>query len=185
MKKTLSCLLLLAVCALAAVSCSKEDVSSAPVVIYDADVSDDEVTLKGKLNVAEELMSSIEVGFEYSENADMSSPTKLAIKSMGINKKFQQKVEWLKSETKYYYCAYVKYLITDITIYSAVKSFTTSKIERHDLLPDLNENNSNSSRTEEAGYENLAKQIEELSKNIGKEISAQNDKNQDLLNVTE
>lgn len=133
MKKTLFNWLLLAVCAVVTVSCSKDDkeaLQSAAVVTLSAtDVSYYSATLNGKLNVAEELMPVVEFGFEYSDCADMSNPTKLVIKSIDADKKFQGNVNDLESETKYYYRAYFKYTSTGVFVYGDIKSFTTTKFE--------------------------------------------------------
>lgn len=53
---------------------------------------------------------------------------------------------------------------------------------QEDLYADLNERISNSSTTGESNYEALAQQISDLSNNIGKEIEAQNEKINELLN---
>ncbi|MCQ2058482.1 MAG: Ig-like domain-containing protein [Bacteroidaceae bacterium] len=128
MKRKLFDWLLLALCVITAVSCSKnkEDIPSAAVVTLRAtDVSYCSATLNGKLNVSDELMPVVEFGFEYSEGADISTPTTQVIRTIGVDNKFQCTVTGLKERTEYFYRSYVKYTSTGVTKYGDYKLFTT------------------------------------------------------------
>ncbi|MCQ2059917.1 MAG: Ig-like domain-containing protein [Bacteroidaceae bacterium] len=161
MKKALSYWLLLAMCAIVAVSCSKdskkEDIPSAAIVTLGAtDMSYCGATLNGKLNVSEDVMPFVEFGFEYSTSAEISTPNKLVISSIGLDKKFQCALDNLKERTEYMYRAYIRYTNTGVFVYGGYKSFTTTAFE---IVPSGQENG--------YGYVDLGLSVKWATCNVG------------------
>lgn len=130
---------LLAVLALAGglTACKKDkgpEVKSPATTLDATDITYSSAVLHGKVSLSSEQLSSVIIGFIYSEDANPSTGngTTLKVTDIASDHSFSMAIDGLIPSTTYYYAAYVKYS-SGISEYGEVKSFATEAVPDYSL----------------------------------------------------
>lgn len=125
---------LLAVLALAGglTACKKDkgpEVKSPATTLNATGITYSSAVLHGKVSLSSEQLSSVIIGFIYSEDANPSTEngTTLKVTDIASDHSFSMAIDGLIPSTTYYYAAYVKYS-SGISEYGEVKSFVTEAV---------------------------------------------------------